>query len=201
MWVFRYGFVNILCVLVIATSCSSDGTDIAAPPADQVVEGWVAFEAGDYAGAITQFSGAIALDNTNAEAHNGLGWTFLRTSQLPNARQEFDVALTNGHPGADPHAGAAIALRDTEPSDYAAVIVAANAALAIDPEYVFAHDTSFDWHDVWMLLAQSHFTLGAYDFANAAVVAVGGNGQDTQSPTYVADLLTEIERLTSVYTN
>jgi len=201
MRVFHFRLILVLCVFAAAVACSSDGTDVVDPPEDPVALGWSAFEAGDFAEAQTQFSAAIAQDATNADAYNGLGWTFLATAQLSSALQQFDAAVSNGVSGAAAQAGRSISLRDIEPVDYDAVVVAANAALTIDDDFVFAYDTSFDWHDVLLLVAQAHFALGAYGDASTAVTSLGGDGQDSQSPTYVADLLTEIDRLSSLFSN
>jgi len=97
--------------------------------------------------------------------------------------------------GADPDAGSAIIRRDLEPVDYSAAISAAQAALGANATYVFAHDTALDWKDLRLILAQSYFTLGQYTNANSEVQALGGNTLDPQSPTFVADLLSEIQTL------
>jgi len=119
----------------------------------------------------------------------------MKLDDLQGAVTSFESALTGGFPGADPHAGKAIVLRDLEPVDYGAAIASVNAALGIDPNYVFAHDAALDWQDLRLILAQSHFALGEYAEANAQVGILGGTVQDPTSPRFVEDLLSEIERL------
>jgi tetratricopeptide (TPR) repeat protein len=174
---------------------TSDEGNGPTPPSTHVDRGWEAFEAGDFADAESHFEAAIAEDLANSEAHNGLGWTNMKLDDLQEALTSFDAALTHGFIGADPHAGKAILLRDLEPVDYAAAITSANSALGIESDYVFAHDADLDWKDLRLVLAQSHFALGAYDEANSQVGTLGGNEQDPASSTFVEDLLAEIERL------
>lgn len=173
----------------------SDGGGGTKPGPSLVDQGWAAFEAGDFATAASRFAGAIASDPTDEEAHNGMGWTRLEEASLAAAVASFDAALTNGFAGADPHAGRAIVLRDADPVDYAAAIAAATAALAIDGGYVFAHDTTVDWRDLRLVLAQSHFGLSEYDLASQQVTLLGGTPPSPQSDTFVEDLLAVIEQL------
>lgn len=184
------------CVVMMLGGCgTSDDGDGPTPPSTHVDQGWEAFEAGDFADARSHFEEAIAEDSADSEAHNGLGWVNMKLDDLQGALTSFDAALTHGFTGADPHAGKAILLRDLEPVDYAAAIASANTALGTESDYVFAHDADLDWRDLRLILAQSHFALGAYDEANSQVGTLGGTMQNPDSSTFVEDLLAEIERL------
>lgn len=189
-------FIGFLAMMGLAAGCgSSDDGATPTPQPTLVEQGWDAFETGDFAAAKTNFEQAIAVAPTNSEAHNGLGWANMMLDSLSGSVASFDDALTNGFAGADPHAGKAIVLRDLTPVDYAAAIASANAALAIDSNYAFAHDARLDWKDVRLILAQSHFALGEYDEANTQIGLLGGSMQNPASATFVEDLLAEIERL------
>jgi tetratricopeptide (TPR) repeat protein len=190
--------VPVVCAVMLVVACGTSGGTDPIPEPDLVDQGWAAFEAGDFTGASTRFAEAIADDPTNNAAHNGLGWTHMKLDDLQGAVGSFESALTGGFPGAGPHAGKAIVLRDLEPVDYGAAIASVNAALGIDPNYVFAHDTALDWKDLRLILAQSHFALGEYAEANAQVGVLGGTVQDPASPRFVEDLLAEIERLGTI---
>jgi tetratricopeptide (TPR) repeat protein len=187
----------LLVVALLLVGCGGDGgTGPPPPPPPTLVQlGWAAFEQADYVTAADKFQQAITKNPSNAEAHNGFGWASMKLGNLQNALDGFAGALSNGHNGADPHVGRAIVLRDLTPVDYNAAIQAANSALAIDPDYKFHHDPELDWQDVRLILAQSHFALGQYVEANDQVGLLGGNAQDPLSPTFVADLLAELERL------
>ena len=190
----------IIMMIVLCGCGSDDGTSPRPPqPPTLVDQGWDAFETGDFAGAKADFEKAIANDAANSAAHNGLGWANMMLDDLSGAVTSFDAALTNGFTGADPHAGKAIVQRDLAPVDYNAAIVSANAALGIDTNYAFEHDTSLNWQDLRLILAQSHFALGQYTEANTQVGALGGNVQDGSSSTFVEDLLAEIERLGEMF--
>ena len=188
-----------LCALMMLGACGS--SDEVMDPIllpTLVDQGWSAFESGDFAGAKSDFERAIADDPTNSAAHNGLGWANMKLDDLQGAVTSFDAALTHGFIGADPHAGKAIVLRDLEPVDYAAAIASANTALGIESNYAFAHDARLDWKDLRLILAQSHFALGEYVEANSQIGVLGGTMQDPASPTFVEDLLAEIEHLGQV---
>lgn len=203
----RFRFVRIVCGIALAinmlSDCGNDGVDPDMPgaPTDLVGEGWAAFEAGNLATAALRFEAAIVREPSNNEAHNGLAWTCLRRGNLSDAVFGFDMAIANGFSGPDAHAGKAILLRDLPPVDYPAAIDAAVAALRIEAAFVFVHDTRFDWKDLRLVMAQSHFALGEYEAANAQVGLLGGTVQDPVSPTFVLDLLSELDRLGDVIGN
>jgi len=192
----RMGLLLAACAVMVLTGCGSSDEVVDPIPLPTLVDqGWDAFESGDFVGAKSDFERAIADDPENGAAHNGLGWANMRLDDLQGAVTSFDAALTHGFTGADPHAGKAIVLRDLEPVDYAAAIGSANTALGIESDYAFAHDAGLDWQDLRLILAQSHFALGEYDDANTQVGLLGGTAQNPVSPTFVEDLLAEIERL------
>ena len=193
-------FVCLSLVISLSAACAQDRALDTPPPPDAdptlVDEGWNVFESGDYDAAASAFIQAITEDASNSEAHNGLGWALLSLGNLKNSLLSFDAALANSFTGADPHVGKTVILRDHRPPvDYAAAIAEANMALAIDGDYAFAHDPKLDWKDVRLILAQSYFATGAYIEANNQVELLGGNVQDPASPTFVLDLLAEIQAL------
>jgi len=195
-------FVLLLLAVGVAlgsvSSCGNECEDcgrIIPDAPDLVGAGWTAFESGDFDEAGTRFESAIARDPADNEAHNGLGWANLRRGLLDEAAANFDVALANGFSGADANAGRTIALRDLQPADYQGSIDAAVAALAIDGAFVFVHDTNLDWMDLRLIMAQSYFALGEYGNANAQVGLIGGTMQNPALPTFVTDLLAELDRL------
>ena len=189
-------FVVIVCALMMVVGCG--GSDGSVDPVDlltHVDKGWDAYESGNFAGAKSEFEQAIADNSMDGAAYNGLGWTNMQLSDLQGAVTSFDAALANDFAGADPYAGKAVVLRDIEPVDYEGTITSAKAALGINPNFTFAHDTSLDWKDLRLIVAQAHFSLGQYVQASAQVSMLGGTAPNPTSPTFVEDLLSEIERL------
>jgi tetratricopeptide (TPR) repeat protein len=187
------------CALVLASGCGGDGgSGPGATAESRTAEGWVLFEAGDFAGAIAKFSDALALDDTYADAYNGLGWSLANLDSLARALENFNECIANGMEG-DPHAGRAPVYRDVQPPQFNSAVSTAAAALSFNRRYVFEHDTAFDWHDLHVIMAQSYFGLGQYSQANAEVDSLGGNVQNPSSPSFVEDLASEIERLEGLY--
>jgi tetratricopeptide (TPR) repeat protein len=192
------------CCLALGWGCGGSGgggggpADTAASLTD---EGWTHFEAEEYQQALDKFHQALGLDDTYADAYNGLGWSHAKMDSLAQAIAGFDEALTLGVTSADPHAGKAPVYRDyeAETDHFSLAVSSADSALAISSDYIFSHDEDFDWRDLRLVLAQSYYGLG--DFASAAdeVTALGGDAPEPSSPTYVEDLAAEIEELEALY--
>ena len=191
--------LGIACALALTMGCGGDGdTGPSATAESKTNEGWALFEDGDYTGAIGKFNEAVSLDDTYADAYNGLGWSFANLDSLARSLTQFGLCITNGMSG-DPHAGRAPVYRDLDPPQFENAVSTATTALSLDSDYEFEHDDNFNWRDLRIIMAQSHFGLGRYDLANAEVGLLGGHVQDVESPTFVEDLATEIERLEREY--
>jgi hypothetical protein len=187
-----------LALLLLQSGCGGGGSpsDVPAPDAAALTgQGWERFEAGDWSGARSSFRDAVQTDGAYGDGHNGLGWAALKLEAHAEARAAFETASTLGPTTTDPLAGLALLCRDFEPVDPVQVVDYVSRALARAPQYRFAHDRSLDWRDLRLLLAQAHFTLGAYASANEQVLLLGGLAADPQSESFVRDLLVEIERL------
>lgn len=198
-----------MCAMVVAVGLGSCGGGSDGPvgtggggggdtlPATNISEGWERFEAGNYIGANVKFTAARMAGEDVGEAFNGLGWTALKRNSVGWARNMFDSSLARGaYDPVEPMAGRAIASWDLQVPD---AISSAEGVLAADPSFVFAHDGTLDWHDMRVILAELYFLALRYDDANDQVLALGGAPQEPSSPTFVEDLLAEIERLSSLY--
>jgi len=195
----RLGAAVPVLILGLALAGCGGGNDPVSPPS-KVEQGWSAFQKGDFTAAQDFFESALTDDPTDPEAHNGLGWVQLKgLDDLAAAIQSFDSALANGFAEADPNVGKALALRDLEPVDYGAAIACAQTALTKEPNFVFDHHTSLDWHDVRLVLAGAFYATGDYTSAYAEVTALGGNTLDTAGPRFIQQLLVEIDRLSRLY--
>jgi hypothetical protein len=85
---------------------------------------------------------------------------------------------------------------DLNPSE----ITSADSTLQRDLRYAFPHDQELDWRDLRLILAQCHFETGEYDLAKTQVDSL--NSENILNPDldpFVADLLTEIQRLTQEF--
>jgi tetratricopeptide (TPR) repeat protein len=197
-------FTFLIALLAFIVSCGDEddaGRGGTGPPDAEIRaealtrDGWQAFEAGDVDAALSRFDSALAFDDRHAEAFNGLGWSWLRFDSLSNAIAHFEEAIGIGLASADPYAGQAVAYRDLEPSDLEMAAAAAESALVIDLRFTFAHDSTFDWKDLRLILAQSRFGLHQYLAASAQVESLGGEPLDRDSRTFVDDLLLAIQAL------
>jgi tetratricopeptide (TPR) repeat protein len=197
-------FISVACLacLLTAFGCGGDGgggpSDTAA---SLTAAGWALFETGEYEAAITKFNQALGLDATYSDAYNGLGWSNAKLDSLGTALNNFGECLIFNNTLADAYAGCAPVYRDyeTEPAHFDSAIAAASEALTLEDEYSFSHDTSFDWRDLHLIIAQSHYGLGEFLDAYSHVIALGGVTLDPESDTFVEDLAAEIERLEGLY--
>jgi tetratricopeptide (TPR) repeat protein len=174
--------------------------------ASLTASGWGHFEDDEFDEALGKFHEALDLDIDYADAYNGLGWTHAKMDSLDQAKSDFRTCIAKDTTLADPHAGKAAVFRDYEdegllagsffadPAYLDSAITSANRALAKDPEYEFDHD-DFNWEDLRLIMAQCHFGLGEYEEANAQVEALGYDGADPESPTFVEDLAEIIEEI------
>jgi tetratricopeptide (TPR) repeat protein len=187
---------------LMAFGCGGDGgggpSDTAA---SLTAAGWAFFEQGDYEAAIVKFNLALGLDATYADAHNGRGWSNAKLDSLGQSLSSFGECMTFDNTLTDAYAGCAPVYRDyeTEPAHFDSAIAVASQALAMAPAYSFSHDTSFDWRDLHLIMAQSHYGLGEFGDAYTHVVALGGGPLDTESDTFVEDLAAEIEDLEEAF--
>jgi tetratricopeptide (TPR) repeat protein len=191
-----------LCLLM-TFGCGGDGgggpSDTAA---SLTAAGWALFEQGEYEAGMVKFNQALALDATYADAHNGLGWSKAKLDSLAGSLDSFGQCITFDNAVTDAYAGCAPVYRDyeAEPAHFDSSIASASQALSMDLRYSFEHDTSFDWHDLHLIMAQSRYGLGEFLDAKAHVDSLPGHVTlDPESDTFVEDLAAEIERLEGIY--
>ena len=193
---------SIVCTCALTLCFGCGGGDGGGGPtrtaATVTAQGWALFEQGQYADARDKFDEALALDDTYADAYNGQGWSNANLDELSAAINSFIQCLSNGMTTADPYAGEAAVYRDYN-NRFSDAIAAANTALSKNRRYVFSHDTSFDWKDLMLILAQSHFGNGDYETANAWVDSLPGGVPQDPGAIETAELADEIERLGDLY--
>jgi len=81
--------------VIFAIGCEEEAPGVYSQ-GDWTVEGWKLWLAGDYEGAATAFGNAIKRDPYYAEAHGGLGWTYIRMQDYEGAADTFENAILAG---------------------------------------------------------------------------------------------------------
>ena len=166
----RTKFIILIIVTLSFLSCEGNGGEPEATAGELINSGWVNFEAGDYSTAISEFNSAIAKDASAFEAYSGIGWSQIRLDQIVDAETNFLTALNGNYAGKELLAGlAAISLANEE---YAAAIGYAESILNIDPDWVFEHDNTVDFKDVWLLVATAYFHEGDFAEVEAAILKI-----------------------------
>ena len=154
-------FIILILSLLSFFSCEDNGGDPEVTAEELINSGWVKFEAGEYSSAVSDFNSAIAEDASALEAYSGIGWSQIRLDQIDDAETNYLIALNGNYAGKEVLAGlAAISLAIEE---YTTAIGYGESILNIDPDWVFEHDNSIDYKDVWFVVAIAYFHEG--DFA------------------------------------
>lgn len=119
--------------------------------------GWAAFEASDLGLALEKFDAAIGIDAEYGAAYTGRGWVRLtRAATAAGFRaavSSFDEAVARGQTGADVRGGRAAARLALGGDNLVGALEEARAALAVSPDFVFLHRTSFDHLDLHLIAA------------------------------------------------
>ena len=132
-----------------------------------IEQGWGKFEAGDFAGAGSDFSAAlsiatITIDST--DAFLGLGWAQLRQSQGGLAENSLVKHLSFAPGNNDGRAGLAFAYSTYFTTDkLRKAIDTANVVLFSNPTWFFGHDNSIDSTDLHLVLAQCYCLSAIFD--------------------------------------
>ena len=177
-------------ILIIVTlsffSCDNGG-EPEGSAADLINSGWVKFEAGEFSSAVSDFNSALSKDASAFEAYSGIGWSQIRLDQIDEAETNYMTALNGNYAGKELLAGlAAISLVNEE---YTTAIGYAESILNIDPDWVFEHDNSIDFKDVWFVVAIAYFHEGDFAEVEAAILKIDSTYSisENDSDTWVVD--------------
>jgi len=168
--------VNKLLILVGAAAilfslgCDGDEPFVKMSQADWTADGWAAWQKGDYDGAEMAFGNALKVDPYYAEAHGGLGWTYIRMQNLEEALDKFENAILIGEQAGTRlpvrqliYMGAATAYEandDYELSAERGRYMVNNLDVA---KFEFAADKRVTGYDLYIILALDYYGLGAAD--------------------------------------
>lgn len=209
----------LLTVLVLAGCGGGDDGDGPTDPTNNTpVEftsaGWAEFRAGRWPDAMANFEDALALNAAYGPARVGLGWTRLQmatsAAAMLTAAGEFDAAATAGETGADMYAGRAAARLGAGGASLTGAISDAQAALAADPSFTFAHRTSVTAADLHLIVAFARAAQGDLAGALAAGDQVTASGivenqpqtwvvGATSYPTFASAVLAHLHAIAEVH--
>lgn len=120
--------------------------------------GWDAFETGNYSDAEDYFHKYIQFYSTSVEGFTGLGWCQLKLDSLENSINSFFEALDINEGYINALSGLILSLYQTR--DDISVTIYGKQLFEQDSLYEFEHDTSFNYEDIYLILADSYNLLG-----------------------------------------
>lgn len=167
----------ILCAMA-SFGCSDDSEVDTAAVQKTLMQGWTAYDTGDFAAALLYFEHVIELDAGLADAHNGLGWTYLSNSREPvetaevlaKAQRAFERAVRSDTSNGDAWIGLAetLFLRRESDSDFQTALRAIDNAFQGDHRTLFRHDYQ-STADIYTFRATCYYYLGETNLASSAV--------------------------------
>jgi tetratricopeptide (TPR) repeat protein len=155
-------------------------------PASLTRDGWVLFEAGDFVGAKGKFDDAILLDADYGPAYTGRGWSQLQLARIATEFQAalaaLDAAIARQQTLGDARGGRAATLLALGGSLLPEAVAEAGRAAAPDPLFVFAHRTSFDLRDLYLIEAFAQAGRGRFTEARDAADRIAASNIRSGDP-------------------
>ncbi|MCK4385239.1 MAG: hypothetical protein KAW52_03155 [candidate division Zixibacteria bacterium] len=151
--------------LLFYFSCEEKGVE-KITAGELIEKGWAKFEAGNSAGAGSDFSAALSIatiTHDSSEALLGLGWAELRQSHGGLAEDSFVKYLLLAPGVNDGRAGLAFAYAASVTGKFREAIDTANVVLSSDSLWSFGHDNSINHLDLRLLLAQCYYELADFE--------------------------------------
>ena len=199
---YRHTIWKVLCIVLLASLfyyCSDDfSNDIPTTftnVTDELANGWLAYQNGNYNEAEQHFITVAERDAEVAAAYNGLAWTYLRTREFQDASSQFSFVMSlaklqgNIELEADAYAGmfllnyvkkVAGTLSDELSEDQAEELLLtglqyADSVIHLNSDYSSEHDPGFDVTALKKLMAYSYYTLcrfsDALDFIDEDILS------------------------------
>ncbi|MDP2361888.1 MAG: hypothetical protein Q8O14_14250 [bacterium] len=172
---------------------------------DSLANAWRLYRLRQFEQAAQLFQDLALEDVALPESYGGLGWSRLRLLDPAGARQAFQSSLIGDAGWIDSRMGELFALRDAGGA-VETIISRGRGALQADPTWRFSRETTVDWRDAQILLAQVFFYSQRFDSClarcrtvdDAMALARGDTLSWAGAPSFEAALLLELERLSSL---
>ena len=156
---------------VLHMSCSNDTDVEVSTPSNHLMQGWNAYDSGDFTQAILNFERALNANPELADAHNGVGWSNLSLGlPLSLAQEAFQTAIRIDVSNGDAWVGLAnvLYLRQKDRTDFESALLAIDNALQGEKQYLYRHDYNAE-SDLYTLKACCYFYLGDIEKANQEI--------------------------------
>lgn len=150
-------------ILLLTVSCR----DKLEPEVDDFVEyGWVLYENRQFDEAFAEFQSGLVMDSVYQDGWNGLGWIYIEYNDPDSARLMFDEGLFYSNNDSSQVrfeilAGLSFTLHALEEYDLA--LVNSMELYDFNPLFEFSHNFRINFHDIRVLRAACHFSVGAFD--------------------------------------
>lgn len=125
-------------------------------------DAWALFHQQRWDDALVAFQNLVDDDQAVGEAFGGVGWSRLHLLMPSQAGIAFRNSLVSDEGNLDSRAGEAFALRDSG-GDSGRLLSQARSVLFAEPTWRFDHETSVDWMDLQILMAQTFFLRQQFD--------------------------------------
>ena len=187
----------ILVIIVISLHCifsCSDTTKTDEKTAGEITQlGWTSFSNSKYEDAKYYFQKAIGMDNSLADAYNGLGWTMAKLDSINVSIDNFLICLEKANANIISEANAGISFDYNVQNEHQKCI---DYAENIESEWIFSHNTNIDYNDITLLMAISYYALGHFAESLAKVQILDADfDADITIPQGRAELAQKIEEL------
>jgi len=189
--------------IILSLGCDGDEDFEMMSQAEWTREGWLCWERGDYDGAESAFGNALKVDPYYAEAHGGLGWTYIRTQDMEQAIDRFENAILASEEAEMYvrqliYMGAATAYQASD--DYK--LSAERGRYMVNnlngQSFKFVADEKVTGYDLFIVLALDYYGLGNADNCVWAINKMRGMVGESTNYQFSnwKNVTTEIERLT-----
>lgn len=181
--------------LIILTFTVSCRKEVLPDEIDYVDFGWTLMAALDYRGAIENFNLGVAADPTYNDAHNGLGWAYIKLNEADTASINFELAdADTSVVGTEIYAGRSFARLALD--EYGAAVVNGIKALGQEPLWVFKHDPTIIYEHLKLVVAMGYFGQSKYDSCLIWIQEIEStftvDVTATAAPSELADKLAEL---------
>ena len=189
--------VLLSCIMLWSCSKNETGPSVVTPE-QLVAQGWQAYAGRSYQLALDRFAEALRANPNLVDAYNGSGWANAKLDSLTASVAGFSSGLLKDSTNLQIKAGLSFVYNAQK--QYVFSISRASQVLQADPNWRFSRDTSANFSDLHVLLAEDYFAVADFDSSLIQVRVL--NSSFNADVTFLAGqsaLANEIERLRGLF--